>query len=202
MQNREPPAYLEYPASLLASRHFKLMSATERGAFISMKLECWVNKSLPRDPHELAVVLGLKPDEVTAALPKVMPFFALAGDEILCPELENYRAHLADRHLKQSAGGKRGAKKTNSNAGKKSSGETLPKQVAAVESTTSATTPAATSEATPAASGRVLSTTQPSTSKSNPSPVKGLTSPDSWIRNYEAASVDSAEAYRRASRGE
>ena len=52
-----------------------------------------------------------------------MPFFAeTAEGQIISPELEDYRAHLAGIRVKQSDGGKNGAAKTN---GKNKSSETI-----------------------------------------------------------------------------
>ena len=48
-------------------------------------------------------------------LADVMPFFDLQDGFIICPELEDYRIHLADQKKKQSQGGKRGSRITNNN---------------------------------------------------------------------------------------
>lgn len=72
-----------------------------------------VNKQLPNDPVMLAKALGLPIDEVKASLPAVMHFFKIEGEPIICPELEDYRAHLDERKHKQSQGGKAGSTITN-----------------------------------------------------------------------------------------
>jgi hypothetical protein len=64
MQKREPPAFQEYPASILAERNFRLMSLPERGLLFTIRLECWVNGSVPSLPDELAKYLGLNPTDV------------------------------------------------------------------------------------------------------------------------------------------
>ena len=43
----------------------------------------------------LAKVLGYSAEEIRAALPAVLAFFTVAGDEIFCPELDDYRAYRA-----------------------------------------------------------------------------------------------------------
>src|SRR5690554_5645482 len=96
-QNREPPAYQEYPAPMLSKLAFRTMSMQERGLLYTLRLECWVNKKLPRDPGDLAKVLGLPPQEVADAIDAVMPFFMVADKFIYCPELEDYRQHLEER---------------------------------------------------------------------------------------------------------
>ena len=212
MQNREPPAFQEYAASMLASRAFRLSTATERGVLYTMKLECWVNKTTPSEPRALAKILGLDAGDVDAALPAVMPFFAVENGEIRCPELDRYREHLEARHAKQSKGGKASAAtRSGDKAGK--SKETKPvrnKTVACDADSTASTLEAPFKHLSSTLQG--LSAVQLTTTKSNPSPVKGLPATDSWVAEYDSADVVSAEAkrkssgadadaYRRASRG-
>lgn len=113
-QNRPPPAYMEYAAAMLANVQYRTMSLEERGLLDTMRRECWVNRSLPNSPAVLARVLGLDTQQIEDALPCVMPFFQVTDSKIICPELEDYRAHLTAIREKQSEGGKRGAGITNS----------------------------------------------------------------------------------------
>lgn len=108
-QNREPPAFQEYAAAMLSRREYRAMSLSERGLLYSLRLECWANKTVPADPAILSKVLGYSQDEISAALPAVMSFFTLAGEEIFSPELDDYRAHLAKIRMAQI----RSAKATN-----------------------------------------------------------------------------------------
>lgn len=108
-QNREPPAFQEYAAAMLSRREYRAMSLSERGLLYSLRLECWANKTAPADPAILSKVLGYSQDEISAALPAVMSFFTLAGEEIFSPELDDYRAHLAKIRMAQI----RSAKATN-----------------------------------------------------------------------------------------
>lgn len=112
-QNREPPAYMEYAASMMARIEYRIMTLSQRGLMDSMRRECWVNHAVPADPSLLAKVLGFPSEEVTAALPAVMPFFTEIGGRLICPELEDYRSHLNGIRERQSAGGKQGAAITN-----------------------------------------------------------------------------------------
>jgi len=112
-QNRPPPAYQEYAAAMLADIRFRTMSLAERGLLHTMRLECWVNSNLPKDPATLAKILGADAQEIAAMLPAVMGFFAIQDDLIICPELEKYRTHLASIREKQAQGGKHGAALTN-----------------------------------------------------------------------------------------
>lgn len=110
-QNREPPAFQEYAAAMMAKTEYRLMSLAGRGLLYTMRLECWVNKRLPPDAPRLARVLGFDADEVAALLPEVQPFFAVDQGGLYCPELEDYREHVDERRQKQSEGGKQTAAK-------------------------------------------------------------------------------------------
>lgn len=94
---------------MIARVEYRVLNLSERGLLYSMRLECWVNHSLPSNPETLAKFIGLPADEVSAALPAVMPFFAESNGLLVSPELEDYRAHLAGIRVKQSNGGKRSA---------------------------------------------------------------------------------------------
>ena len=187
MQNREPPAFQEYPAAMMAKREYRLMTATERGVLYSMRLECWVNKTVSAEPGALAKILGLDCGDVTNALPTVLPFFDQLGGELVCQEHEAYRAHLAERRLRQSQGGKTGASLTNDKRKKprrvKNGADQATPADAATSTATSTSTPSSTSTASP----RLLSTEQQSTAKSKPPPVKDLGTADPWVAQYAAA---------------
>lgn len=110
-QNREPPAFQEYAAAMMAKTDYRLMSLAGRGLLYTMRLECWVNRRLPPDASRLARVLGFDVEEVAALMPEVRPFFAIDEAGLFCPELEDYREHVNDRRQKQSEGGKQTAAK-------------------------------------------------------------------------------------------
>ncbi len=121
-QNRKPPAYVEYAATMLASRNFRLMNIAERGLLYTIRLECWENKQVPASADELAKYIGCDASHVKPAFTdRVKAFLHEKDDSLTCPELEDYRQHLDDRRLKQIAGGKDGAARTN--AKKKASRE-------------------------------------------------------------------------------
>jgi len=110
-QNRDAPAYQEYAAAMLSKIPFRLCSLEARGLLFTMRLECWVNGKLPADPQSLAMVLGVPETEVSRSLPLVVSFFEVVDGLLICPELEDYRQHIAERKRKQSEGGKAGAAK-------------------------------------------------------------------------------------------
>lgn len=113
-QNRKPPAYQEYAATVLSDRNFRLMTLAERGLFYSMRLECWQNGTVPVNANELAKYLGYPLNDVTSALTEnVKAFFKQNETDYICPELEDYRQHLNEQKKRQSDGGKKGAQKVN-----------------------------------------------------------------------------------------
>ena len=122
-QNREPPAYQEYAANMLAKFEYRQMSLAERGLMDTLRRECWVNRGLPEAPATLAKILGCDQKEIEAALPAVMPFFSVERGLIVCPELDHYRNHLAEARERQAAGGRRSANKRRAEQGKGGCGD-------------------------------------------------------------------------------
>lgn len=189
-QNRDAPAYQEYAATMLSQIPFRTMTLQDRGLLYTMRMECWVNVRLPHSQNDLAKVLGLPVAEVAGSLAAVMPFFEVMDGFIVSPELENYRAHLADRKSKQSHGGKRGSAITN---GKRN------RPAKAVDAGVSST-PSSTSRLPRRGGGE--SSVQPSTEKpsQNQPPERGVIT-DPFVAEHEAAESCTADAYARASGG-
>lgn len=190
-QNREPPAFQEYAATMLSKLSFRTMPLQDRGLLYTMRLECWVNKQLPSSHHDLAKVLGQPVEEVTASLAAVMEFFEIDGNFIVCPELESYRVHLAERKLKQSQGGKRGSAITNDKRSRKVHADN-PSDL----SSNSSTNPQVSRQ------GSVESSVHSSTAKPSQTQFsKKVVIDDPFVRDYEAAEQCSADAYAKASKG-
>lgn len=90
-QNRKPPAYQEYAATILSNRQFRQLSLASRGLVWSMKLECWENHSVPAPTHQLARTLGFQHNEVLEALTnealsflkKIMVFISILSSKII-----------------------------------------------------------------------------------------------------------------------
>jgi hypothetical protein len=122
-QHRDAPAFQEYAAAMMARTDYRVMSLQARGLLYTLRLECWVNGSLPADPVVLGRVLGYSSEQVERALPELSRFFAFANGQIRCPELDDYRAHLDDRRQRQSEGGRAGAAKTNGRRDRAKSGD-------------------------------------------------------------------------------
>ncbi|MGV0950973.1 MAG: hypothetical protein ACOYB3_09875 [Azonexus sp.] len=112
-QNRQPPAFQEYAAAMMARVEFRVMTLAERGLLYTMRLECWVNRTLPENPAMLSKIIGFDGAQVASALPSILPFFAVENGVISCPELDDYRNHIEGIRDRQSAGGKQGAAITN-----------------------------------------------------------------------------------------
>ena len=109
---KDVPYFQLYAANFLAKREYKLMGIEERGLFISIYMECWVNLSVPADPEELAKYLGFSSDQIKNGLTKrVMSFLIQIDGNLIAPELEGYRENFFAQRKKQSEGGKDGARK-------------------------------------------------------------------------------------------
>jgi hypothetical protein len=108
-QNRPPPAYQEYAASMLANNDFRMMDLAARGLLYTLRLEYWIGNPLPSDSLKLAKILRLDPDSVAIALREIGDLICITDGMINIPELEDYRQHLSGVRKKQSIGGKEGA---------------------------------------------------------------------------------------------
>lgn len=121
------PAYQEYASDMMARLDYRRLSFEERGLLFTLRLECWVNKSLPADYGDLAKVLGCSESTVAKLFPALLPFFSISNDTntISCPELEQHRSHILGVRHAQSMGGKKtaAAKKVEKN---KKSGQVVP----------------------------------------------------------------------------
>jgi hypothetical protein len=165
-QHRDPPAYQEYAASMMARTEYRVLSLEGRGLLYTLRNECWVNGQLPADPATLARVLGYPVEQVQRALPELRPFVVVVGGVLRCPELDDYRAHLDDRRERQAAGGRKGAEKTN--GGRQSA-------------------PPATPPGKPR--GGRESLVQPSTAQhSQAKRIEEGSDVEGWLNDYEAAS--------------
>ena len=111
-----PPAFQMYATDILANKEFRLMTYTERGVFITLLLECWVNGDMPADEKELSKLLNIPSDKIQSELSKhVLFFFKVHDGKISSPELDKYKEELIIRRLKQIEGGKKGQKKKQGN---------------------------------------------------------------------------------------
>lgn len=86
------PYFPLYAANFIASRPYKLMTLQQRGLWISIYMECWVNGSLPADINEMAKLLGFPVNEVEQAMSQLHYSFLEKSDgQLISKELEEYR---------------------------------------------------------------------------------------------------------------
>ena len=104
------PYFPLYAANFLASKPFRMMTIEERGLWITIQMECWVNGSVPSDLKDLARYLGITPDELQNSLTQnQFSFLQKIGKELKSPELEEYRQGYLAAREKQRIGGIQGA---------------------------------------------------------------------------------------------
>jgi hypothetical protein len=109
--SRPPPAYQEYASDMLANARYRTMSLAERGLMDTIRRECWLNGSVPKDPQTLAEYLG-KEGVIANLSNGVLSFFREWHDQLICPELDTYKTALADQKQRMSDGGRRGGRST------------------------------------------------------------------------------------------
>jgi len=177
-QNRKPPAYQEYAATILADRNFRLMTLAERGLFFSMRLECWQNSEVPAIENDLAKYLGYEVSEIQKALTlRVTSFFNLNNSLFNCPELDDYRQHLEQQKARQSEGGKRGAAIVNGKSNK-------PKKQASASDSTMLSSSSQVPRQGDGGSLVKLS----SEKQSQNQPLENGNIQDEWVNDYDRAS--------------
>jgi len=165
-QGRDPPAFQEYAANMMACTDYRVLDMPLRGMLMSMRLECWVNRTVPSSPRVLAKVLGCDLKLAERAIAELVAFFTVDGDKLRCPELDRYRAHLDEESRKKSEGGKAGAAKTN-----------------AARNTSTAANPTAIPQVS------CGSLVKPSPAQSSPDKsLEGERIGDPWLNDYERAS--------------
>lgn len=177
-QNRDAPAYQEFAASMMARREYRQLSLAERGLLYTLRLELWVNRSVPSDDVQLARMLGYDRAEIETLMPNLSPFFDVRGADLICPELENYRTYQAARHERMAEG----ARQTNEKKRKE-------------KAVSPPVTPPVTLGVTPPATPLRQDKTRQDQSKQVRH--KGGSSSE-WVADYESCSPDD---YAKASRG-
>lgn len=109
---KEVPYFPLYAANIMASRPYKLMSLGERGLWISITMECWVNGGVPSDHAEMGKILGFSKTEVENFFSTYQTaFFEKVNDQFVSKELNEYRTGYEERREKQRLGGKKGAER-------------------------------------------------------------------------------------------
>lgn len=175
-QNRQPPAYQEYAASMLANNSFRMMSLEARGLWYTLRLEHWVENPLPADPVKLARILRLDTDVVTSALHELSDLIVFREEMIKIPELDDYRQYLSDIRKRQSSGGKEGAAIARQNAKKRNLIEQTNTNHEVYRRVTHASTNRSSVKNNPA---------QPNTEQPN----SVINKENEWIADYESSTV-------------
>jgi len=107
---RPPPAFQFYASDTIADEAFKLLSLEERGLWITMLAQCWVNGSVPADPTALGKVLGLEAGLVSRSLSPVSQLFGQKEGRFYSADLERQRDMYAERQLERQRAGRKGAR--------------------------------------------------------------------------------------------
>lgn len=109
---KDVPYFPLYAANILAAKPFKLMSLKERGLWITIQMECWVNGEVPANKTELSKYLGVPIQEIEEALTQQQfSFIQIIKEILISPELEEYRKKYEERRKKQVIGGFKGAQR-------------------------------------------------------------------------------------------
>ena len=104
------PYFPLYAANIIASKAYRLMTLEQRGLWITILTECWVNDGIPESPEEMAKYLGFSEETITKAKFNLSSFsLKIEGGQIFSTELNEYKiGYMESRRLK-SLGGKKGA---------------------------------------------------------------------------------------------
>ena len=88
MDRKSPPAYQEYAANILASRWFRQLSYAQKGLLWTLRMECWVNGSLPLNTEKLSKLLG---EDITKEFESIKHLLTISKGEFTFDDLEKYR---------------------------------------------------------------------------------------------------------------
>lgn len=187
---KDVPYFPLYCANILASRPFKLMTLEQRGLWITIMMECWVNGSVPSDMPSLSKCLGVPLEDIERSLTQIQfAFLERKGGELISPELEGYREKYMETRKKQSDGGKKGAEI------KKAKNEVLGQEK-------TQGIPKGQPEGEPEGSLVQLSSNSVTSTSINSTSLLGKESISNaqWLEDYDKTSVAPID-YRKASRG-
>lgn len=106
MDMKDVPYFPMYAANIIASRTYRLMSLAERGLWVTITMECWINGGVPSNFKEMSKILGFSEDELKQYFSKYQTsFFHIENGQYISKELEEYRqGYLATREKQRLAG--------------------------------------------------------------------------------------------------
>lgn len=94
MSKTKPPAFQFYASDFLGAMSVQVMELDERGAYITLLAQAWLENGLPDDRATLAKLLGLKANSAKFAriAEAVLPQFELVDGRLKNPRQERIRA--------------------------------------------------------------------------------------------------------------
>lgn len=112
-QDTRPPAFQFYPKDFLTDSNVVVMSLQERGAYITLICQCWIEGSIPADHTRLARLCGSPLPTFRRLWPALAPCFKPAKDDsqLIHPRLERERKKQLAWRAEQAERGKQGAEK-------------------------------------------------------------------------------------------
>src|SRR4051812_202294 len=99
------PAFQDYAADMLADSRFAMMSAAAVGVFYRLKLQAWLDGSVPADVKAVARLVREDAAVVSAIWPEVLPMFEELDGRLIYPPHEEQRAKHAAWRDKSRQGG-------------------------------------------------------------------------------------------------
>ena len=94
-----------YAGDYLASSRVQLMTLEEEGAYIRLLCHCWNAGSIPKEPEQIARLIGKGASTTLATKVKVMFKQGKNEDELIHEKLESIRSERASWIAKSRAGG-------------------------------------------------------------------------------------------------
>lgn len=107
-----PPAFQFYPKDFLTDSNVVVMSLQERGAYITLICQCWIEGEIPTDLARLARLCGVPLTVFRKLWPALAPCFRPLrrdADRLVHPRLERERQKQIDWRDGQSERGTKGA---------------------------------------------------------------------------------------------
>jgi uncharacterized protein YdaU (DUF1376 family) len=127
---KDVPYFPCYAANILSSRSYRLMSLSERGLWISIWMECWINGGVPANFKEMAKILNFPEDEVRHAFSSLhSTFIHEESGQYISKELNEYRSGYEERREKQRLGGIKGSERKKEKRAKMERIEAVPQGV-------------------------------------------------------------------------
>lgn len=106
------PAFQFYPKDFLTDSNVVVMSLQERGAYITLICQCWIEGSIPADEARIARLCGSPAAAFRKLWPALAPCFRPAkrgSDRLVHTRLERERLKQIEFRAEQSERGKSGA---------------------------------------------------------------------------------------------